>query len=190
MKRKRPGCSWSLMVFAVVLGCGLPTTSVPASQDCSVSTCPGCCFNGLCYPGTAFTACGKGGGACVACASYQACKADQTCGIDPEGTWRVQPVSATITAKNPYGEPWAHGLPNPLAVSWCPINAATLGGTTPAVTSTLTPTWSAGGCSIAAKDLLTGGAAVMVWDFNGGTAGVGDGYVGGVDFRPNEASLS
>lgn len=47
-------------------------------NDPPPSTCTGCTSNGVCLSGTSYTACGKGGAACIACPSGQSCL-NQTC---------------------------------------------------------------------------------------------------------------
>src|SRR5260221_6496623 len=44
------------------------------SYQCNATTCPtGCCSANICYAGTASSACGTSGAACVACSGYQTC---------------------------------------------------------------------------------------------------------------------
>jgi hypothetical protein len=136
-----------------------------AAGTCNPQTCTGCCANNVCQGGTTSATCGKGGVICATCSGPQVCKTDQTCGVDPEGTWKVQPVSATISATN-QGADWdaLGGLPDPFVDLWCPSTAATFTSRTPTAPDTLSPTWSAGGCVMKAKDLMTTGFALDVWD--------------------------
>jgi hypothetical protein len=136
-----------------------------AAATCSAANCAGCCFNGACQSGNTGAACGKGGIQCVACAPQQICKVDQICAVDPESRWKVQPASATLATTN-NGSTWdaGGGAPDPFVSMWCPATAATVTGTTPAVSDSFTPTWSTGGCIIKAKDLLASGYAAQVFD--------------------------
>lgn len=131
---------------------------------CGPSNCLGCCFNGACQPGTTATGCGKGGGACLQCSANQVCRADQACGVDPESTWLVQPVSATIASSN-NGTAWDgdNSGPDVKVYGWCPDTSASATAT-PEASDTYTPTWSTGGCTAKAKDLLADGWGFQVID--------------------------
>lgn len=131
---------------------------------CSAANCTGCCLNGTCNAGSTNAGCGKNGAACVACGSQTICKADQSCGLDPEATWVVQPISATISTTNA-GATWdfGSGAPDPYVATWCPADSATP-SFTPTANDTFMPTWTTGGCSAKAKDLLSKGFALSVTD--------------------------
>jgi hypothetical protein len=78
--------------------------------------------------------------------------------------WTVQPASATIATKNGTSD-WdlGGGAPDPYVSLWCPptaVNAVV----TPTVNDSFSPTWTTGGCTVKAKDLLTAGFAVQVFD--------------------------
>ncbi len=135
-----------------------------SAASCSAANCTGCCLNGACQAGTTSAGCGKNGAACVVCSSPQVCGADQTCGIDPASTWTIQPVSASISTTN-QGADWdlGGGAPDPYVSLWCPPSASTP-VSTPAVQDSFSPTWSTGGCSMKAKDLLSVGFALAVFD--------------------------
>lgn len=127
--------------------------------SCSAATCAGCCFNGTCQPGNTGAACGKLGASCSSCAPSQICRTDQTCGVDPESTWRVQPTAATI-APNNNGSAWDGdgSAPDPRVMMWCADSTSV--SFTSEASDTFQPRWTTGGCSARAKDLLRAG-----WSF-------------------------
>lgn len=133
--------------------------------SCSAANCTGCCFNNTCQGGNTSAGCGKNGQACASCSSAQICKTDQTCGVDPESTWKVQPVSATIASTNG-GATWdgASSPPDAFLHVWCPATASVASSVTPTISDTYTPTWSTGGCTAKAKDLINPGFAFAMWD--------------------------
>jgi hypothetical protein len=132
--------------------------------SCGPQNCTGCCFNGSCQPGSTAAGCGKGGGSCAACATNQVCRVDQTCGVDPESSWRVQPVSAQI-APNNNGSSWdGDGSgPDPQVYMTC---GASTSGSTPEAGNTYQPRWSSGGCVTKAKDLLASGWTFQLYDID------------------------
>lgn len=136
-----------------------------AGKSCGPSTCVGCCFNNVCQTGTTAAGCGKSGATCAVCTALKICKADQTCGVDPERFWQVQPVSATIGNTN-NGADWdfGGGAPDPFVDLWCPETAASVTNRTPTVVDSFFPTWSTGGCLMKAKDLMAAGYGIQVWD--------------------------
>lgn len=152
-------------VFALFVGCGgdVSGNDPGSSGTCSASNCTGCCYNGACQAGTTAAACGKNGAACVACSTNQVCRADQTCGVDPESNWVVQPTSAEIAPDN-NGSDWdGDGSPPDVIVnSWCPATASS--GTATGEVESYTPTWTSGGCTAKAKQLLADGYAFQMWD--------------------------
>lgn len=132
---------------------------------CSAANCTGCCFNGACQPGSTAAACGKNGAQCSACATNQVCRVDQSCGVDPESTWKVQPVSATI-APNNNGSSWdGDGSPPDVRVFMSCPSTVTFNGSTTEVQS-YTPSWSSGGCTAKAKELLADGWGFQVFDID------------------------
>lgn len=136
-----------------------------AGSTCGAQNCTGCCFNGACQTGSAATGCGKAGATCSACNSNQVCRVDQTCGVDPESTWVVQPTSAQITSNN-NGSAWDGdgSAPDPQVFMTCgDMTAAT---STPEASDTYRPTWTTGGCSAKAKDLLRAGWSFRVYDID------------------------
>ena len=136
-----------------------------ATVTCGASNCTGCCFNGACQPGSTAAGCGKSGAACVACAASQSCRVDQTCGVEPESTWVVQPTAARITANN-NGSAWDGdgSAPDPRVFMNCgDVTPAT---STPEASNTYSPAWSTGGCSAKAKDLLRAGWSFQVFDID------------------------
>ena len=85
------------------------------------------------------------------------------CGIDPNGIWKVQPVSAQITADNS-GSPWDldNSAPDVFAALTCPGSPST-STNTPSVESN-SPTWTTGGCTAKAGDLLAQKFTVQLFD--------------------------
>lgn len=156
--------------LAALQACQNPDGGTDGGTDapavCSPATCPsGCCNGTKCETGKTATACGTGGSLCSACPGQAPCKSDQTCGVDPESLWKVQPLSATISAKN-QGNDWdvGAGAPDPFVQLWCPASAVSVTGTTPTAYDTYSPTWSSGGCVMKAKDLFVFGYGLAVWD--------------------------
>ncbi len=144
-----------------------PDAATPevAAPTCDATNCTGCCLNGTCQAGLTVASCGKGGAACAVCSGTKVvCTADQTCGIDPASTWRVQPKSAVVSTKNGTSD-WdvGAGLPDPYVSLWC-SSIANDAIYTPTVTDSLTPTWTMGGCTMKAKELLALGFSVAVSD--------------------------
>ncbi|MFN7130614.1 MAG: hypothetical protein ACK4N5_00930 [Myxococcales bacterium] len=142
-------------------GCPIGENCTSAGQcqpPCGPANCAnGCCNGTVCMPGTTTSACGTGGGACGQCSGIHVCRADQRCGVDPSSAWRVQPVSATVDAVNGSGgvwDSWDNSPPDVFAESFCPPAATAVATNTPQVSS-LTPTWSTGGCVTTAGALLT-----------------------------------
>lgn len=159
-----------VIALSVLVGCGGNDDSTGTGntggsgtqQKCSASNCTGCCFNNACQTGNTASACGKAGAACVACASTQVCKTDQTCGVDPNSSWRVQPTSARIASSN-NGSSWDgdSSAPDVFVEMRCP------GSTTYTSTSELesySPTWSTGGCTAKASQLLAERWVFQLWD--------------------------
>lgn len=136
-----------------------------SSASCGSQNCTGCCFNGTCQPGSTAAGCGKAGASCSVCTTNQICRVDQTCGVDPESTWLVQPTSARI-APNNNGSAWDGdgSAPDPKVFMTCgDMTAAT---STPEAPDTYQPTWSTGACSAKAKDLLRAGWTFQVYDID------------------------
>ncbi len=132
--------------------------------SCNAGNCTGCCLNGACQTGITAAGCGKNGQACAVCSGKQICKADQACGVDPESMWTVHPASATVATKNGAAD-WdvGGGAPDPYVTLWCPPSAPTP-VVTPTVDDSFNPAWSTGSCTVKAKDLLSTGFAVQVFD--------------------------
>jgi len=181
------------LVLSVLVGCGgedtpdpgTPTGGNTNTQKCDASNCAGCCFNNVCQAGNTASACGKKGAACVACGSVQVCKTDQTCGVDPEGVWRVQPLSAQIAADN-NGTAWdGDGSAPDVSISMlCP------GTTTHTATSEVesyTPAWTSGGCTAKAGQLLAEPWVFQVWDIDFSSH---DTITGGLWFKFTEAHFT
>ena len=133
------------------------TNQVDCQRPCGPDTCTGCCFNGVCQAGNMTSACGKGGGACSACGGQQICRVDQSCGVNPESRWRVQPVSAVIASSN-NGTEWDGdgSAPDARIEMLCPPTSSPVQGMTPTAQNTYTPSWSSGGCITTASALLAG----------------------------------
>lgn len=166
---------------------------------CGPSNCLGCCFNGTCQTGTSNTGCGKNGAKCLTCnGNVPICSAAQVCGVDPEGMWKVQPVSAQIATTN-NGSSWdfGGGAPDPFVDVWCPSTSSSP-TRTPTALDTFTPMWATGGCVAKAKDLIASGFALDAWDedvsVNDSIAGKGTisvtesellaGYIDGINNKP------
>jgi len=135
-------------------------------STCSASNCVGCCLNGACQAGTTAAGCGRNGAACVQCSTNQVCRADQACGVDPESTWRVQPVSASIASSN-NGSAWdGDGSgPDVKVYGWCPPFPSSASAT-PEASDTYQASWTSGGCTAKAKDLLASGWTFQVFDID------------------------
>lgn len=132
---------------------------------CSSSNCTGCCLNNVCQSGNTAAGCGKNGIACVACGNNQVCRSDQLCGVDPNSTWRVQPVSASIAANN-NGTSWDgdSSAPDVVVQMRCPPSTAS-NGTTSEVSS-YSPSWTSGGCTSKASDLLASPWGYQLFDID------------------------
>lgn len=169
-------------------GGGAAGGSAGGAAGCSSANCLGCCFNGACQPGNTNAACGKNGSVCEPCATGKMCLPAQTCGIDPESTWKVQPSRATIRGTNGAGEAWdpLGGAPDSFAILFCPATAMMETARTPSVNDAFMATWTTGSCTMKAKDLMASGFAVEVWDAD--TAG-NDNVLGKSTFKPNESQL-
>lgn len=140
------------------------TTATSGTQTCSATNCAGCCFNGQCQSGNTASACGKDGATCAACGASQICKTDQTCGVDPDGTWLVQPTAATITQTN-NGTSWDGDSSGPdvFINMQCPATTP-VSSHTPTADDTWTPSWSSGGCTTKASFLLAQPFVFQPWD--------------------------
>ncbi|QRN95694.1 hypothetical protein JRI60_42690 [Archangium violaceum] len=154
------------------------------TQKCSAANCTGCCFNNVCQTGNTAAACGKTGVACVACGSLQVCKTDQTCGVDPSSEWLVQPVSARITSNN-NGSSWdgEGSAPDVFVAMRCP------GSDTVSSTSEMesyNPTWTTGGCTAKASQLLADPWVFQLWDSD---VSSNDTITGTLGFRFTEQHL-
>jgi hypothetical protein len=146
------------------LACGSDDGDGPgngAGGGCTSANCAGCCLNNVCQSGNTAAACGKNAAACMACTTNQVCRTDQTCGVDPESSWRVQPAGAQI-APNDNGTDWdADSSPPDVFVTMtCPPSIAS---STAAVQS-YSPSWTSGGCVTKAKNLLQASWTFQLWD--------------------------
>ena len=131
------------------------STSGTQSKSCNASNCTGCCSGGVCFGGNTNSACGVGGESCLTCYAPDVCFSDGNCNLDLTAHWRVQPTSATIASSN-NGNYWdADGSPPDVEVTTnCPGNSGGVAYTLQV--ESYTPTWSSGGCSATAQDLLAG----------------------------------
>ncbi|MFY0525572.1 hypothetical protein ACN28I_21330 [Archangium gephyra] len=161
----------AVLALSLLVGCGgdddTPGDGNPGGgtqQPCSASNCTGCCFNNTCQTGNTASACGKAGAACMACGSSKVCKTDQTCGVDPNSVWRVQPVSARI-ASSDNGTYWDgdDSAPDVVVSMRCP--GSTTYTQTPEVES-YTPAWTSGGCTAKASQLLAEPWVFQLWDID------------------------
>lgn len=141
------------------------TGSTSGGDGCTAATCVGCCFNGACQGGTTAAGCGKGGATCSTCSAPDICTSEQICAVDPASMWIVQPTAAMISTTN-NGASWdpGGGAPDPFVNLYCPASAAAITSATPFVSDTFTPTWTTGGCTMSAKDLMAAGVGIEVWD--------------------------
>ncbi|MCY1074755.1 hypothetical protein [Archangium lansingense] len=179
-----------VVALSVLVGCGgddgdSGNGNTGNQQKCSASNCAGCCFNNVCQTGTTASACGKTGAACMACGSTQVCRTDQTCGVDPDSVWRVQPVSARI-ASNDNGTYWDGdgSAPDVVVTMRCPGSTSVT--ETPEVES-YTPAWTSGGCTARASQLLAEPWVFQVWDID---VSSNDTITGGLAFQLTEQHLS
>ena len=168
-------------------GGGNTSGTTGSNQACSSANCAGCCFNGQCQTGTAASACGKSGAACSACGAAEICKTDQTCGVDPESTWLVQPTTAVFSSTDANGDAWdaLGGAPDPFATITCPPSTTPNVGTTPTVNDSFTPTWTSGGCTAKASALLAEPIAFRLFDEDVSS----DDFIGGVQAQLTESAL-
>jgi hypothetical protein len=183
-----------VIALSVLVGCGGDDGN-PGSgntgggsgnqQTCSASNCTGCCFNNVCQTGTTASACGRSGAACSACGSTQVCRTDQTCGVDPNSVWLVQPVSARI-ASSDNGTYWDgdDSAPDVVVAMRCP--GSTTSTETPEVES-YTPTWTTGGCTAKASQLLAEPWVFQLWDID---VSSNDTITGALAFRITEEYLT
>lgn len=132
---------------------------------CGAGNCAGCCLNGACQPGNTAAACGKQGVACGGCANNQVCRVDQTCGVDPDSNWLVQPTSASVKPNN-NGTSWDGdgSAPDVIIRLGCPATSMSFTNATPEVSNSYTPAWTTGGCTMKARDLLQTGASFQAFD--------------------------
>lgn len=182
-----------VLALSTLIGCGGndntgngdPDGGTVTPQKCGASNCAGCCFNNTCQTGTTASACGKAGAACVACASAQVCKMDQTCGVDPNSVWRVQPTSARIASNN-NGSSWDGdgSAPDVFVAMQCP--GSTTSTSTPEVES-YTPSWTSGGCTAKASQLLAEQWVFQLWDSD---ISSNDTITGALGFRFTEESFT
>jgi hypothetical protein len=161
--------TWIAAALFTLGGCGddsrgneNPGGNPSSPSTCSATNCAGCCFNNTCQAGNTAAACGKAGAACTACGTAQVCLTRQACGVDPESTWRVQPLSARIAATD-NGTAWDGdgSAPDVFIAMQCPGSETVT--STPEVQS-YTPAWSTGGCTARAGQLLAGPWMFQVWD--------------------------
>ncbi len=98
----------------------------------------------------------------MACSSAQVCKTDQACGVDPNSVWRVQPVSAQIASSN-NGTSWDGdgSAPDVFVLMQCPGSSYSV--STSEVES-YNPTWSSGGCTAKAGQLMAEPWVFQLWD--------------------------
>lgn len=95
----------------------------------------------------------------------QICRVDQTCGVDPDSNWLVQPTAASIKPNN-NGTSWDGdgSAPDPRVRLSCPTTATAFTHATPEVGNSYMPTWSTGGCTMKARDLIQTGFDFRVID--------------------------
>jgi hypothetical protein len=134
---------------------------------CGPQTCAsGCCSSGQCVAGTSATACGTGGATCTSCQGADSC-AQGTCQVDPSSRWLVRPSSMDV-------EP-GFDLTSPADVEvglWCPATESSVTAIMTKVQDSDSPTWSSGGCTMTAADLLATGFDFDALDIDGTGADV------------------
>ncbi len=151
-------------------GSALPPPRDGGTGSCGPANCPGCCFADACQLGTTAAACGRGGGLCAVCRQNQICKAEgQTCGVDPESNWMVQPLSAEVAEKKNGASDWdINGSPpDPYARLGCPAGGVVKDGAF--MPDTTKPVWANPSCVLKARELLTSGIVIGVRDDDIGT---------------------
>jgi hypothetical protein len=95
------------------------------------------------------------------------CKTDQTCGVDPDSNWLVQPTSASVKPTNNGASSDGDGSgPDPQVFLACPSSAPNFTHQTPEAGNTFAPTWSTGGCVMKARDLIQTGFGFRVFDID------------------------
>lgn len=130
-----------------------------APPTCGPATCGGCCLAGVCQPGTANSACGGNGAACVVCASPKVCdSAARTCGADPNELISLTIYDADIYSRKYNGDPW--DFP-----SGYPDVFVTIDGVrrTTVEDDTIYPYWDKT-LYLTRRELMTTGVYVAVWD--------------------------
>jgi hypothetical protein len=151
----------------------VPDLSHPADMaapQCSPKNCNGCCAGDVCQPGVMAAACGTAGAACVQCSDAQMCSAATfSCAFDPNANWLVSVISAQITTTNPLNmnkdwrtdktmpQPFIQYDPNDVL----PQVAIVVSG------NTWTASWGGLGFVYAAKDLLSTGVDLQMFDQEG-----------------------
>lgn len=70
------------------------TCTAEGEMTCAES-CSGCCVDGECKPGDSDDACGVNGEECTSCSSVSVCESG-SCSLDPNSSWKIVAVSATI----------------------------------------------------------------------------------------------
>ncbi|OGR13009.1 MAG: hypothetical protein A2341_28120 [Deltaproteobacteria bacterium RIFOXYB12_FULL_58_9] len=160
MSRLTNLCGWTLLALSI----GACATESGDDDDCTAANCAGCCLDGTCQPGDTASACGKSAIECAQCGNDQICRVDQTCGVDPDSNWKVQPVAGTIAADND-GVEWDvdNSAPDVVVNLNCPPLGGTWDSQTPEVQS-YDPTWTTGGCIATASDLLSAGLEIQMFD--------------------------
>lgn len=155
-------------------GCGYDDGEFPVTPDtsCGPHNCTGCCLGNTCQPGTFDTMCGKGGNACVTCQAEERCSPDKSSScapkLDQNSSWKVQPSTASIKPQDPAdGLSWdADDSPPDVVVEMtCPTDAGPFTDRTSEVSS-LTPSWTDGGCTSTASVLLNSPVTVYVLDID------------------------
>lgn len=84
--------------------------------------------------------------------------------VDGASRWKLQPASASVRTTDAWD--LGGGAPDPLVRLWCPPDAGTVTATTPAVSDSFMPAWTAttGSCVMTAGALMGGGFDVAVDD--------------------------
>ena len=123
-----------------VAGECVPPDEPEEPDGCGAGTCGGCCDGDSCLSGTAGSACGTGGAACVDCGPRGICQAGG-CAIDPGSRWDLVAVGAEVPETNAAGGTWdpLGGAPDLFARALDPDGEEL--ETTGTVANSLQPVW-------------------------------------------------
>lgn len=156
--------------------------------SCAATCLTGCCDTTGCRPGTAASGCGNGGKACVNCGAGNACNpTSRTCFLDPDSTWDVVIVSASLPDTNMSGGSWDSfsGLPDPYVIVYSGGSTAQ----TPVLNDTTSPTWNATTLKGIKASQLKSSFSFNVWDSDYGFGVDPDDSMGGCTIAIGDADF-